>query len=149
MCSRRGFVAVVGECSQLALAAQPVGGGLLHPAGKCLLAGKGVQHRALDGFAQQRLVSVLAVDVDQQFAELGAVLQGGSTAIDIGSRAPFGGDYAAQQAFVIVREVAGLQPRGGWRVAGDVEGRSHFRSFAAGTHGLGVGPVAQAQAQSI
>ena len=78
--------------------AQPFRGALFHRAREVAVTGVGVQQGALGRLAQQRLVRVLAVDVDEQGAQCRAVLQRGSAAVDIGAAAALGGDYPAQDA---------------------------------------------------
>ena len=74
------------------------------------MAGVGIQQLSLHRLAQQRLVGMLAVNVDEQGAELGAILQGGRAAIDIGPAAALGGDNSAQQALFAGVQVSFLQP---------------------------------------
>ena len=143
------LVAGAGEQFQLALAAQPVRGNLLDFQRQWQVVGIGVQQLALHRLAQQRLMFVLAVDVDQQGTEFGAILQGRAGAVDVGPAAPLGGNHAAQQAFLAGMEVAGPQPGDGLGNGADIKAGDDLRPFAAVAHGPGVGPVAQAQAQGI
>ena len=58
----------------------------------------GVEQRQLAGARQQRLVLVLAVDLDQQAGQFGQLRQGRRPAVDPGARAAVGADHAAQLA---------------------------------------------------
>ena len=113
------------------------------------MTGIGVQQIALHRFAQQRLVRVLAVDVDQHRAQFSAVLQRAESAIDIGPAAPVRCHHAAQQTLITGVQIAVLQPGNRLGYSGDGETGGDFGAFAAVAYGLGVGPVAQAQAQCI
>jgi hypothetical protein len=59
--------------------------GVADAGGVCGRAGQGVEERALRRTAQQRLVRVLAMDVDEILAKLRAVLQRRRPSIDVGA----------------------------------------------------------------
>ena len=111
--------------------------------------GVGVQQFPLVRLAQQGLMRMLTVDIDEQRPQRRAVLQGGDGAIDIGPAAPFGGNNAAQQELFADVEIALAQPRLGCGNVGYSEGHADFGALAAGAHGRGVGAITEAQAQRV
>ena len=74
-----------------------------------------IERVALHGRAEQRLVVVLAVQVDQRPAQLGQRAGGGQPAVDVGARATVGGDDPAQDDLVAVDDEAALDHRLGRR----------------------------------
>jgi hypothetical protein len=70
----------------------------------------GIEQGALGIGPQQRLVGVLAMDIDQPFADFAQLLNGGRRTVDVGARAATGIDDAAQQQFVVAVEIIGGQP---------------------------------------
>jgi hypothetical protein len=111
--------------------------------------GMGVEQGALGIGPQQRLVSMLAVDIDQPFADFAQLLNGGRRAVDVGARAAAGIDDAAQQQLVVSVEIVISQPVAYLGQAGDVESRRHLGLVAAGAHDAGIGrarPSASARA---
>jgi hypothetical protein len=85
---------------ELRVAACPPVPGVRRTAASGVSPGVGVDEFALVGAAQQRLVGVLAVDVDKPFAELRAVLQGRGPAVDVGPRAALAAEGPPQQAVI-------------------------------------------------
>jgi hypothetical protein len=113
------------------------------------VAGVGVQQFPLHRFAQQGLVGMLAVYVDQQGPQVYAILQGGGITIDVGATASLVGDDPAQQAFFTDVQVPFPEPgcRGGY--GPHVETGDNLGAITAGAHRLGVSPVSQAKSQGI
>ncbi len=65
-------------------------------------AGKAIDEFALRGGAQQGLVGMLAVDVDQVFADILQLLHGRRTAVDVCARTARRFDDSAQETFAVV-----------------------------------------------
>ena len=94
-------------------------------------------------------MGVLAVDIDQQFPELAAVLERAGIAVDEGAGPALAGDDAPQDALVAGIQVPVGQPApGGWDI-GDVEGGGDLGAVAARTHRGRVGAIAQAEPQRV
>jgi hypothetical protein len=70
----------------------------------------GVQKIALRIGPQERLMGVLAVDVDQEVAEVAQLSAGGGSAVDIGARTTVAHDQAAHQTVPVFVEVLLGQP---------------------------------------
>jgi hypothetical protein len=95
--------------------------------------GMRVEQRALRFAAHQRLMRVLAVDVDQRFGHLAQLLDGHRRTIQIGARTAVGIDHAPQQQATLgVRSCASSHR--GCRRAVEVELGRDFRAFAAGAN---------------
>ena len=109
----------------------------------------GIEQHALRVGAQQRLVGVLAVDVDEELADFAQLLGGRRRTVDVAARAAAGIEDAPQDQFFIPVEIVGRQPFADRRQPGDVEGRRHLGPFAAGAHDTGVGALAERQRQRI
>jgi hypothetical protein len=77
-----------------------------------------IQQVALDGAAPERLVEVLAVDVDEHLAQGLELLHGYGVAVDERARPAVGVDDAPQQALVVLVERLLLEPGAGTRQAG-------------------------------
>jgi hypothetical protein len=98
---------------------------------------------------EQRLVFVLAVDVDQQLAEGLEVAHWGGRTVDIAARATFGGDYPAQDARAVAVEVALGEPGTGlWNIT-EIEAGEDIGLVRAGSHHAAVGAIAQAQTERV
>ena len=109
-----------------------------------------VEQRALGGFAHQRLVRVLAVDVDQQPAQLLQLGHAGRRAIDVGAGAAAGVDHAPGDHHTLFRlEILLAQPVGQRVVAGTGEFGRQFGALAAISHHRRLGPAAHQQAERI
>ncbi len=98
---------------------------------------------------EQGLVFVLAVNVDQQFTECLEVAKGAGRAIDIATRASFGGDDPAQDAGAFVVQVAFDEPVARFRDVLQVEGGQDVGLVRPGAHHAAVGTITQGQAESI
>ena len=126
----------------------PVGGGdRLHV---FLQAGLRIEQLALRIGFQQGLVRMLAMDVDQHFADLAQLRDGGGHAIDEGFRAAAVVDHAAQQH----RAVAGVefilgQPGLQYRRQRAGELGADVGLGRALAHHAGVSPPAQRQRQRV
>ena len=113
-------------------------------------AGVAVQQVALRAGAQQRLVLVLPVDVEQEFARLAHLLHGGAAPVDEAARAPAAVHHAAQQAHALVAlQFLLLQPLLQLRRIGDVEFRADLGALATRAHGGRIAALAQCQRQGI
>ena len=85
------------ECGKRRLAGAVGGGDFLR---QRQAAGEGVEQFALGGFAVERLVGVLAVDVDQAAADAFELGEGGGLAVEVAAAFAFGVDDAAHGQFV-------------------------------------------------
>jgi hypothetical protein len=101
--------------------------------------GVGVEQLALGVAAQQRLVCVLTVDVDEPFSDFAQLLRSRRRTVDVGARTAAGINDAAQQQFVAGIEVVGGKPVADRGQRRDIEGRGDFRLVAAGADDAGVG----------
>ncbi|MNH02020.1 hypothetical protein D3C79_612480 [compost metagenome] len=143
------LVARVGQALQLQAGLVPALGCKLYLAGQVDGTGILVKQAAVGVGLEQRLVLMLAVNVNQQLAERLEVAKRAGRAIDVAAAAAFGGDHPAQDARAVVVQVAFGQP--GMRL-GDVhqvEGGEDVCLVGAGAHHAAVGPVAQGQAEGV
>ncbi len=92
---------------------------------------------------------VLAVDIDQQFAQGFQVTEGAGGAVDIAAGSPFSGDHSAQNARAVVFEVAFGQPGAGFRDVDQIEGGQDIGLVRTRADHAAVGAIAQGQAQGI
>jgi hypothetical protein len=92
---------------------------------------------------EQGLVFVLAVDVDQQFAQRLEVAKRAGRAIDVAAAAAFGGDHPAQDARAVVVQVALGEPGMRFGNVHQVEGGEDVGLVGAGAHHAAVGAIAQ------
>jgi len=99
--------------------------------------------------AQQRLVLVLAVDVDQQIPQFLQLLHGGGAAIDVAARAAVAGEDPAQQTFGVRRVVLGGEPARRRGVGADVEVGGNLAALGASADATDVAAVAQRHAQGV
>jgi len=98
---------------------------------------------------QQRLVFMLAVNVDQQLAQGLQITQRTGGAIDVAARTALGGDHPAQDARAVAVEVALGQPGAGFGDVHQVEGGEDVGLFGAWANHAAVGAIAQGQAQGV
>ncbi len=110
---------------------------------------KRVQQGQLGRTLQQGLMFVLAMDLDQHFAQLAQLTQGGRTAIDPGLGAAVGAQHPAQLAAIPVIQLLLAQPEVRRRVAGEPEVCGEFGSFCAVPNHGGIGPRSAQQQQRI
>ena len=143
------FVAAGRQALQFLARLAPALRGQLHLARQFLAAGILVEQAAVGVGFEQRLVLVLAVDVDQQFAEGLEIAQRAGGAVDIAARAPFAGDDPAQNARAVVVQVAFGQPGAGFGDVLQVEAGEDVRLVRAGADHAAVGAVAQGQAEGV
>ena len=119
------------------------------------LAGSGVfvEQAAMGVVFQQRLVFVLAVNVDQQLAQGLDVALGAGRAVDVAPRAPFGGDDPAQDAgavrILVMTQVALGQPLARLRNPAEVEAGQQVGLVRTRTHHAVVGAIAEGQPQGV
>ena len=106
---------------------------------------------ALGGFVIERVVGVLAVDVDQLLADVFELGEGGSLVVDKAAAAAFGVDNPAQAQFGGVFVQQPLIAQLGCQIGqgGKVEQGRQARFFGAGAHLGVIGFVAQEQADGI
>ena len=123
--------------------------GELYLAGQLFGACVSVQQAAVGVVFQQRLVFMLAVDVNEQFAKRLEISLGAGAAVDVGAGASFTGDNPAQDAGAILFKVAFTQPLASFGDLADVEAGENIGLVAAWTYDAAVGPVAQGQAQRV
>src|SRR5690625_356928 len=111
--------------------------------------GHGIQQAGLVVALQQGLLAVLAVDVDQQAAQLAKILKGGGAAVDVAPGAAIAADDAAQQALaaVSVGQIPVLQPAAGLGDVLQIEQGMNFGLAGTGMDGSPVGPLPQDQRQ--
>jgi len=88
----------------------PVAIPLVDLAGEGLAIGEQIQQAAVGVALEQRLMLVLAVNVDHQLPQLLELLHGGGLAVDKAPRAAFAGDNAAHQAFAALCQIVVCQP---------------------------------------
>ena len=98
---------------------------------------------------QQGLVFVLAVDIDQQFAESLEIAERAGRAIDIATRTAFGGNDPTQDARAVVFQVALGQPGMGLGNVDQIEGRQNVGLVGARANHAAVGAIAEGQAQGV
>jgi hypothetical protein len=112
----------------------------------------GIEKTALRVGLEQREMSVLAMDVDQQFADLAQLAEGGRQPIDVGARAAAGFDDAAQQQCFVRFVVVGAQPCTHRVARADflqVELGSDLRPLRADAHQCRIAALAQRQRQRV
>src|SRR5690606_13647225 len=91
-----------------------------------------VEQRAARLGTQQRLVLVLAVDIEEKRSQLAKLPGGGGPAVDVPPRAPGGLDHAARHAHAFPgREIRFLQPSPGARRVVEVELSSDLGAIGA------------------
>lgn len=111
--------------------------------------GQGGASEAVEDFAvafdvEEGLVLVLSVEVDEEVADLAELGEGEEIAVCQGAAASGGGDFAAQDEFVVRSVNAGLvEERGEGGVAGDVEEGLDFGRVAAPAHVVAAGAFAE------
>ncbi len=104
-------VALAGQLLALAQQGAPLARGLAHRGERRLVAAEGIQQRELAGARQQRLVLVLAVDLDQQRGQFRELGHGRRAPVDPGARAAVGAQGAPQLALAAIVELGFAQPR--------------------------------------
>ena len=113
-----------------------------------LQAGLVIQQLALRIGAQQRLMRVLAMNIDQQLAQFTQLRRGRCTAVDEGTRTAGVVNHATQQHVAFfTREFGGGQPRGD-RIASHKIG-TDFGARSAFAHHAGIAARAQCQRQCV
>ncbi|MNE31463.1 hypothetical protein D3C80_1250330 [compost metagenome] len=143
------FVAGVGQAVEFMAGLSPALRRQLYLAGQVGGAGELVEQAAMSVGFQQRLVFMLAVNVDQQLTQGLEVAQRAGRAVDVAARTTFGGDDPAQDARAVAVEIALGQPGLGLRDIGQVEGGEDVGLVGAGAHHATVGAVAQGQAEGV
>jgi len=118
--------------------------------GQGLRAGVGVEHFALGLRTQQRVVRMLAVNVEQEFGGILQLRQRRGAAVDEGTRAAAGIDHAAQdQRAVVCGETRFVEPGRKGRQFVDREFGGNFGTRRARPHHAALGAVAQRQRQRV
>ena len=95
----------------------------------------------------QALPSMLAVDVQQQRAQMAQLGGGGRAAVDPGTAAPLGVDHPAQQQGVFGGKASSLQPELG--LGGGIKFGADVRLGGAFAHYAGISACAQYQLQRV
>ena len=108
-----------------------------------------VEEGALRARVEQRLMLVLAVDVDEQTAEKLEVLQRRGLAVDERARAAVGADHAAQRALRPLVEAALPKPVDRRVPRWAVELHADLRALGARAHGARVGAIAEREAERV
>ena len=147
--ARALFVAGVGQVLKLLFGLAPALCRQLHLAGQVGGTGELVEQATMGIGLEQRLVFVLAVDIDQQLAQDLEVALGAGRAVDIAARAAFGGDDPAQDARAVAFKVALGQPGTGFGDILQVERGQYIGLVGPGAHDAAVGAVAKGEAQCI
>jgi hypothetical protein len=144
-----GDIALAGQRVALVQQCLPAGGGAAHRLALGVIAGVGVEQGQLAGPRQQRLLLVLAVDLDQHRGQLGQLAQRGRAPIDEGARAAVGTDHAAQLALVLVVEFVVAQPLPGRGLFIQRELGGQFGAGGAVADHAAVGAQAGQEAQRV
>ena len=93
---------------------------------------------------------MLAVDIDQHFAQCTQVLLWAWRAVDIATRTTFGGNHAAQYYLVIVLlQVAVFQPLLCFGYVANIEGSEYVGFVSSGAHGAAIRTATQGQCQRV
>ena len=95
---------------------------------------EGIEQAAVGGGIDQRALVVLAVDLDQRAAEFLQHLHAHRLIVDEGARAPVGELHAAQDQFVLGRDIVGLEQRARRMSARHLEHRRHLALLDALPH---------------
>lgn len=143
------FVAATRQAFEFLAGLLPALRGELHLARQLLAAGVLVEQAPVGLALQQRLVLVLAMDVDQQFAQALQVAQRAGRAVDVGTRATFGSDHPAQDARTVLFQVALGEPVAGLGDGTDVEAGENVGLVRSGTYRAAVGAVAEGKAEGV
>ena len=125
----------------------PAGVGRRHPRQCRLGATEGVEEPGLSVRVEQRLVLVLAVDVDQHPAELAELAGRRRPAVQ--ARGAAAADLAAQDQLGLRLEAHLGQQRAGGRDVGDLEDALHQCPLGAVADLLGAGPGTEREGESI
>ncbi len=88
----------------------PLAGGATHGGTLGLVAGEGIKQGQLAGARQQRLLVVLAMNLDQEAGQLGQLRYRYRAAVDEGAGAAVGADHPSQLALLLVVELVVAQP---------------------------------------
>jgi len=143
------LVAAVAQPFQGLARLPPALRGQLHLARQVLAAAVLVEQAPVGVGLEQRLVLVLAVNVDQQFAQRLEITLRAGCAIDVAARAALGGDHSAQDAGAFAVHVAFGQPGAGVGDVVQVEAGEDVGLVRTDAHHAAVGPVAEGQAEGI
>lgn len=98
---------------------------------------------------EQRLMLVLAMDIDDQLAKGLEVGLWAGAAVDIAARAPFGGDHPAQDARAVVVQIPFGEPGAGFGNVRQVEAGENVSLVCAWAYHAAVGTITQAQAEGV
>ncbi len=108
-----------------------------------------IQQVPLYGTAAERLVEVLAVDVDEHLAQGLELLHGNGIAVDERARPAVGVDDPAQQTLFILVERLILEPRAGFGETGYVEFCAELGALRTVAHQLAAAALSEDQAQGV
>ncbi len=138
-----GGLASGGRFTPGAISARSIGG-------KFGAAAEGIQQTALFGSLEQRVMRMLAMNIDQELAQLFQLLGSRRAAVDEGARAASGFNHAAhQQHIVVAGQIIFPQPVGqaaiGWRG----EFGRHLGARGAFAYHAGIGTLAKNQRDGI
>ena len=147
--ARIASLSVFRQGLETGLAVSPGRTGLGHLGEQCAVAAEGVEQADVGIAAQQRLVLVLAVDVDEQITQFLQLLHGGGAAIDVTARAAVAGEDTTQQALGLRRIILGGEPGRGGVVGADVEAGGNLAALGTGADAADVAAIAQRHAQGI
>ena len=119
-------------------------------AGEPFEAARGVEQLALRGRAHERLEFVLAVDVDQQYADLAQQLQRHGLAVQVRAAAAVAADEATDRQLVgRVDRLLAQQPHQRTTRIAEVETAAHLGALGAVAHDFAAGATAGEQLQRI
>ena len=99
--------------------------------------------------AQQRLMLVLAVDVDEQLADVAQITERGRPTIDVGASAALPRESAAERTIFAFIKLAGLWPGQSIGQMADDKERADIGALGSRPYHAAIGTVAQAQAERI
>ena len=108
-----------------------------------------IQQIALHRTPAERLVKVLAVDVDQQLPKGLELLNRNGVAIDECARAAIGIDDSSQQALVVFVQRLFFEPGAGTRDSGHVEFGAELGTLRTRAHELAAASFAEHQAERV
>ena len=108
-----------------------------------------IQQVALYRAAAKRLVEMLAVNIDKQFAQGLELLHGNGVAVDERPRPAVRIDHPAQQALIIFVERLLLQPGTGLRQVGDLEFGTELGALCTASHELAAAALAEDQSECV
>ncbi len=143
------FVVGIGKAFQFLAGLAPALSGQLHLTGKVRGASVFIEQAAVRIGLEQRLMLMLTVDINDQFAQGFEVAERAGCAIDIASRTPFGSDDPSQDARAVALQITLGEPGAGFRDVDQIERSKDVCLVRAWTDHAAVGTVAERQAQCV